>query len=81
MSISHLFDQQVCYSFTHHMERRRKMCVKQFMTIPGRGKELKKTAREREREREREEQQASFVLQVFSLKLKVKNGGKIKRIG
>ena len=37
--------------------------------------------REREREREREEQQASFVLQVFSLKLKVKNGGKIKRIG
>ena len=61
------------------------MCVKQFMTIPGRGKELKKTARERERdrerEREREEQQASFVLQVFSLKLKVKNGGKIKRIG
>ena len=77
MSISPLFDQQVCYSFTHHIERRRKMCVKQFMTIPGRGKELKETARERERE----EQQASFVLQVFSLKLKVKNGGKIKRIG
>ena len=77
MSISPLFDQQVCYPFTHHIERRRKMSVKQFMTIPGRGKELKETARERERE----EQQASFVLQVFSLKLKVKNGGKIKRIG
>ena len=51
MSISPLFDQQVCYPFTHHIERRRKMSVKQFMTIPGRGKELKETARERERER------------------------------
>ena len=74
MSISPLFDQQICYCFTHHMKRRRKMCVKQFVTIPGRGKELKETERERG---------AASILcsSIFSLKLKVKNGGKMKRIG
>ena len=74
MSISPLFDQQICYCFTHHMKRRRKMCVKQFVTIPGRGKELKEIERERG---------AASILcsSIFSLKLKVKNGGKMKRIG